>query len=376
MNKHLRQHIKTLAVVAVFAALMSSFQLRGISNDAAGLLMSGDAMWNFHLPAPQRIADRYYLGLSAGEEFNLADIKAELLIVEILSVYCSSCQSMKPYMNEFAEKIERDPQMRGKVKIIGVGAGNAQSELDMYNKAEQVQFPLFPDPEFYVYELVKEPRTPFLLFVKPDGEGGLAVAASHLGTLKDADALYEKARSAFNSDISLIVAAAAKRKDPDTASRDLVLPVTEDDLWEKIRRSMASAGGVPTDIMKLDIEGEDTLYMGFVNDEKVFAKLVSRRIPCNDCHHNFFIIGFNDKGVFLDFVPVYIIKIGYKQWSDTEVKTINQRFFGKSVNDAFPFDPEVDAITSATVSTRLVYDTYNKAHLAFEKLVERGYAEK
>ena len=54
---------------------------------------AGDKLFDLTLPVPAERADRNYLGLSGwGKTFKMADIKANLVLIEILSMYCPFCQ--------------------------------------------------------------------------------------------------------------------------------------------------------------------------------------------------------------------------------------------------------------------------------------------
>ena len=60
---------------------------------AAGQPKPGEKLFDFTLPVPAERADRNYLGLSGwGKTFKVADIKANLVLIEILSMYCPFCQ--------------------------------------------------------------------------------------------------------------------------------------------------------------------------------------------------------------------------------------------------------------------------------------------
>jgi hypothetical protein len=64
---------------------------------AAGPPKPGEKLFDFTLPVPAERADRNYLGISGwGKTFRVADIKANLVLIEILSMYCPSARRRPP----------------------------------------------------------------------------------------------------------------------------------------------------------------------------------------------------------------------------------------------------------------------------------------
>ncbi|OPY09993.1 MAG: thiol-disulfide oxidoreductase [Syntrophaceae bacterium PtaB.Bin038] len=142
----------------------------------------GDKLFDFTLPVPGERADRNYLGISGwGKTFKVADIKANLVLIEILSMYCPFCQKEAPVVNQLYEAIEKDPAAKGKIKIIGIGAGNSVYEVDVFRKRYNVPFPVFPDPEYDIHKKCGEVRTPFFIAVRLNANGTQDVTYARLG---------------------------------------------------------------------------------------------------------------------------------------------------------------------------------------------------
>lgn len=148
---------------------------------------AGDALPDIQLPVPSDGAHREYLGLSAGETFGVADIDADLVIIEVLNVYCPTCQRMAPRVDDMYELIEKDEKLKGRVKIIGIGAGNSATEIKMYRETFKVPFPLFTDSEFVLHKQLGEVKTPYFMGVKIADEGSPEVFFSKLGAFDKAE---------------------------------------------------------------------------------------------------------------------------------------------------------------------------------------------
>jgi len=158
----------------------------GPSSDA------GEKLPDFSLPAPADPAEMAYLGLLSTGAFRIPQIKAQLVIIEIYSMYCPYCQREAPIVNELFRKIEKDPRLSKLIKIIGIGVGNTKFEVAFFRKKYHIPFPLFPDGSYYIHKRVKEVRTPYFFGVRIHSDGSHRVIYSQLGGIKDADGFLKK----------------------------------------------------------------------------------------------------------------------------------------------------------------------------------------
>jgi thiol-disulfide isomerase/thioredoxin len=126
---------------------------------------------NFELPMPGSEADKGYLGLGGSGNFKIGQIKAQVLIIEVFSFYCPHCQRTAAQINDLYRMIEGRADLKGKIKMIGIGAKNSAYEVDAYKERYQVPFPLFPDEEMEITEKLGLKGTPTFIGVKVDGKG-------------------------------------------------------------------------------------------------------------------------------------------------------------------------------------------------------------
>jgi thiol-disulfide isomerase/thioredoxin len=114
MSMIARRMFMVLSVAAFWAALLVS----PVSANAAPL-QPGGPLPDFKLPIPEHSADREYLGLTTSGPFTIAQIKAQVVIIEILSMYCPYCQREAPEVNRLYEIIENNADLKSRIKLIG-----------------------------------------------------------------------------------------------------------------------------------------------------------------------------------------------------------------------------------------------------------------
>jgi thiol-disulfide isomerase/thioredoxin len=147
----------------------------------------------FELVMPRDVTERNYLGLSGGvaffgeKTFKLTQIKSEVVILEIFSMYCPYCQAEAPNVKALYEKIENNPKLRSRIKIVGIGAGNNSYEVETFKKRYQIPFPLFADGEFILHKKFGEVRTPYFIVFRNYPNGSYRIVYSKLGAFGDVD---------------------------------------------------------------------------------------------------------------------------------------------------------------------------------------------
>jgi thiol-disulfide isomerase/thioredoxin len=144
------------------------------------------------LPVPKSPEERAYLGLSGTGTFKIPQIKADVVIVEIFSMYCPICQKDAPGLNELYNKIQEDPDLRNRIKMVGIGAGNSAFEVETYKKTYGVLFPLFPDPDYAIHQACGDVRTPCLVVVKIEKDKSHRIFLSQQGGFPGAQPFLEQ----------------------------------------------------------------------------------------------------------------------------------------------------------------------------------------
>ena len=144
------------------------------------------------LKSPENSGHRSYLGLSGTETFSIPEIKADVVIVQIFSMYCPHCQREAPNVNRLFEKLTKNTALKEKIKLIGIGAGNSAYEVAVFQKKYQIRFPLFEDPDFTIHNQIGEVRTPYFFGIKPGGGKTGTVFYSKLGGFENAESFLNE----------------------------------------------------------------------------------------------------------------------------------------------------------------------------------------
>jgi peroxiredoxin len=140
---------------------------------------------------PKNSIEKGYLGLSGDGFFKIPQIKANVVIVEIFSMYCPYCQKDAPGINELYNLIESNSDLKNKIKLIGIGAGNSIYEVEVFKKTYTVPFPLFPDKDFTIHKACGEVRTPYFMVVKINDDKTHQIVHSQLGEYPGAEPFLE-----------------------------------------------------------------------------------------------------------------------------------------------------------------------------------------
>ena len=106
--------------------------------------------------------------------------------------------------------------------------------------------------------------------------------------------------------------------------------------------------------------------------ERVFAEVVSRPSVCDVCHDVHFLYVFDSEGKVIRFVPLQLTKLDNVLWDDAVLEKMRERIVGRYLSTPLIFDPKVDAVSSATMSSALIFDSLSKAKALMTELKEKG----
>lgn len=184
--------------------------------------------------------DLTYLGITPGKfkrVFSFREIRGALFLIEYLNIYCFNCVGQAPILNEVYEQIERDPLLKGRVKIIGIAAGNNLEEVRNFKAQHKIPYPILQDPNFDAHQAVGAPRTPFMIWVRKDKEGRGVVVSTHLGLFESSKKIVEETKAVLQYEFSLLRPKLGSIYEGEA----LKPPLTEEEL---IRKGQEGNGGL------------------------------------------------------------------------------------------------------------------------------------
>jgi hypothetical protein len=181
---------RSLVILNIAALLTLVFGLAFASEDPP---LRREALSAIKLSIPAEADEKSYLGISGEGSFRIPQIKAKVVIIEVFSLYCAQCQVFAPEANVLYHMIEESPDLRNQIKLIGIGAGNSPLEVHTFKWANEVPFPLFPDPDFSVHKLLGEVRTPYFIVIRINNPGGIQeVIYSEPGAFGEAEEFLQR----------------------------------------------------------------------------------------------------------------------------------------------------------------------------------------
>ena len=94
-------------------------------------------------------------------------------------------------MNELYRSMQARKDLKNKIKLIGIGAGNSDFEVNCVRKKYEMPFPLVSEEEYSIHKTLGEVRTPYFTGVRLKSDGSSEVFYSKLGGFKDAGKFLE-----------------------------------------------------------------------------------------------------------------------------------------------------------------------------------------
>ena len=89
------------------------------------------------------------------------------------------------------EQLIQNHTIKDDIKLIGIGAGNSAFEVDVFRKKYNIEFPLFPDPDYIIHKKIGEVRTPYFFGVITEGRQVQKLIYSKLGGIKNNEKFIE-----------------------------------------------------------------------------------------------------------------------------------------------------------------------------------------
>lgn len=495
--------IKTLlSFIIITGALMLSSPLS--RSQECKLVKVGDPFPPFKLTSNLTLEQQESLNLPADKIISLEQFTAEILIIELLNIYCHTCQQQVPIFNQLWDSVQADTMLKDKVAILGITVGNNAREVIKFQKNFNPQYPILADRDKEVFNCLGNLKgTPQTYILKKDPSGKVYIRYHHLGAVTSAETYLRKIKELLKSslegvepgykvprpfmetlkknypdqsfdqtkmliyfpsaDISplegdmrnttaqmkvllsligeerlaiVIIGFLEQLFDPEelellektshiflvddttgalksrfgVAENPLICLVndsgritfradaltrpraeellrgkvsqlkpnlTEKELLEGIQQAMKEVNNNIRRVEKKELENGEVIYLGFINapgeEAPLLARVVSKYSICDVCHdiHYYFI--FDQNGYLVSFKPIHITKYGNVVLDQNDIAKIQSRVTGKDLFENIPFDPFVDAVSQATMSSYLIFEGLNDTKVILGNFKGNGF---
>jgi len=327
------------------------------------------------LSLPNDAEAKAYLGIERPERFTLSEIKGALVLVEFLNVHCPHCQMQAPSYNELFKEIEKNRESRGRIKLLGIAIGNLPNEVTAFKNAYQVRFPIVADADFSIWRSVNGRATPYSVYVRQTrpGQPGI-VAGTHLGLNTHYDLLLAELIKLADLAPEAMLAKTGQIAEAEQAVSRLF---SDEELEYRVRTAFVDTGGVILDFARLALHSGRRVYAAHLQvgeqQRTLFAEVVSRPSVCDICHEVHFIYVFDIQGRIHGFESLQLTKYGNVNWNAGEIASMRGRLLGNSLLETHHFNPKVDAISSATITSAMIFDSLNQGKELLEELREKGF---
>jgi thiol-disulfide isomerase/thioredoxin len=180
----MKRHTLLLALVTFLTALLICHGASmAFAKEYADGPPVGHNAGNVQFSAPGSTEEATYLGLAGPAAFTLKDIKADFVLVESFNTTCPHCLQQAPILNKLYELVQRDAQLKNKLKFLSVGQGNDLNAVKMWKAFHKIPFPVLPDPESKLGKALNFSPYPVSLVLDKSGK----VVWVHVGTFESAD---------------------------------------------------------------------------------------------------------------------------------------------------------------------------------------------
>lgn len=188
--------------IILFSLMLAggAYAMEASDNAASHPLPVGSSMPDLLLRGEISPVHQKVLGFAGPAPRHLSEIKAKTVILVAFSMYCPHCQREAPVLNELNALIQ-SRGLANDIKLIGVGIGNSDFEVQVFRDKYATTFPLFSDPDFTINKEIGEVGTPFfyVLAMNPEKKE-IRVAKTLLGRMKSAQTFLDQVLAACDKE--------------------------------------------------------------------------------------------------------------------------------------------------------------------------------
>lgn len=132
--------------------------------------------------SPPSDGERAYLGIS-GDTFTLAGVQADIIIVELFTLYCALCAREAPAVAELFNLAQKQSTPQRRIRVLGIGTGSSPDDVARFRQQHSVPFPMVPDQKASFARAVKMAVTPGFIAFKKQPDGSMITLHTRSGVL-------------------------------------------------------------------------------------------------------------------------------------------------------------------------------------------------
>jgi peroxiredoxin len=144
----------------------------------------------FAFPSPDSAQTQTYLGLDEMKPFKVSDIRAKIVVIEIMSGLCRACQANAPIMNDIYKTIQADSGLAD-VKVIAIAIADDKTSVETFKKQFNTPFPILLDENREIMRAMSVKDAPTTMVVSTEDA---KVLFTHAGVIPDADAFVKQVK--------------------------------------------------------------------------------------------------------------------------------------------------------------------------------------
>ena len=242
-----------------------------------------------------------------------------------------------------------------------------QSQLEILSQAAaefpEVQFIIFPSSEF-PESLLDKLRVPNVFLAEPPSQEVL----KRFAVTNDPSIFYvnQYGRISFGGPCVTLLNMREIFKGKEYVSTP---PINDEEIIKIIEKDIKVRGMQIVSTSKVSLENGTTIYVTAIAPRTsgvyLFSKVESKLSVCDVCHDSHFIYLFDQQGIVKDFIPIAITKYGNVPWTPADIKKMKSTLIGKSIFSPFVFNPKVDAVSTATMTSSLIFEALRQAKINF-----------
>lgn len=155
----------------------------------------------------------------------------------------------------------------------------------------------------------------------------------------------------------------------------------EDEIINLIEAHIEKLGKKVIETEKFVMQNQNKIFVTAITPKRDglfrFSRLASELSLCDICHDSHFVYVVDQEGIIKEFIPIQLTKQGNVPWDEEDRLRIKKSVVGKSIFDDFTFNPKADAISTATMTSSLVFESLNRGKDIFGDFKDykfrRGY---